>query len=101
MRESSIEKSVVKWAKLRGIDSVKMEIQSYVGLPDRLFLVPGGKPLFMELKRPGSKAREIQRYAMNTLKQKGYDVVVCDNRDDAIFHLERRLGTPSVSKGCR
>lgn len=100
MKESSIEKSVVKWAKLRGVDSIKMQVPSCVGLPDRLFLTPGGRPLFMELKRPNEKVRLIQAYRIKTLKQKGYDVVVCDNKDDAIFHLERRLGAAPVSKGC-
>ena len=100
MRESSLEKSVVKWAALHGIDSVKLEIQSYVGLPDRMFLPIGGRPLFMELKSPGERVKKIQKNRINMLKQKGYDVVVCDNKYDAIFHLERRLGTAPVPKGC-
>lgn len=100
MRESSLEKSVVKWAKCRGVDSIKMEISSYVGLPDRLFLIPGGRPLFMELKRPGDTKglRAIQRERINDLKHKGYDAVVCDNKDEAIFQLERRLDTARLSE---
>lgn len=89
--EASIEREVVKWANLRGVDSIKIETSSRVGFPDRLFFVNGGKPLFIEFKKSGKEATKKQLQVLRDLSLKSYDAIVCDNVDDAIKHLERRM----------
>lgn len=60
-----------------GIRSVKLELKRDTGYPDRLFWVPGGKPLMIEFKRPGEKPTPKQEYIHEMLRQLGYMVVVC------------------------
>ena len=57
LRESVIEKALVKEAKSRGGMAVKFVSPGFDGVPDRLVLLPGGKCAFVELKAhfpPGS-----------------------------------------------
>ena len=52
------------------------------GIPDRLVILPGGKCIFVELKREGEKPRPIQDYRIQQLKFLGCDVLVVDSIDD-------------------
>ena len=56
------------------------------GWPDRCFFIEGGKPLLIEFKRPGEKAKtsERQEYIHAMLRELGYDVQVHDNKDEAL-----------------
>src|SRR5690606_35937510 len=38
-----------------GVFSIKIAAAQETGYPDRLFLIPGGRPLFIEFKRPGEE----------------------------------------------
>ena len=57
--ESSIERSVCKWAKDNGCLVIKQTSPNNRGVPDRLFL-RDGKCLFIEFKRPGGKVSALQ-----------------------------------------
>jgi hypothetical protein len=47
------------------------------GIPDRLAILPGGKVVFIELKREsGGVVSEIQKVQHDRLRAKGHDVVV-------------------------
>ena len=48
LRESVIEKALVKEAKSRGGMAVKFVSPGFDGVPDRLVLLPGGKCAFVE-----------------------------------------------------
>ena len=52
------------------------------GIPDRLVILPGGKCIFVELKREGEKPRPIQDYRIQQLKFLGCDVLVVDSKED-------------------
>ena len=52
MRESTIEKAVCAYAKLKGCLIVKLAGQNQRGQPDRLF-IRSGRCLFVEFKAPG------------------------------------------------
>lgn len=55
MRESGLERKIVERTKALGGISYKWVSPGHVGVPDRICLFPGGKILFVEVKRPGLK----------------------------------------------
>ena len=59
MRESAIEKALVKEAKSRGGMAVKFVSPGFDGVPDRLVLLPGGKCAFVELKASGKVGKVL------------------------------------------
>ena len=58
--------------------NVKIKPAGTNGWPDRLFFVPGGKPLFIEFKRPGKEARKLQKLIHRRLRHYGYEVQTHD-----------------------
>lgn len=82
--EAPIQKSVIEYAHKHGVRTIRLFFGPgmRVGWPDVLFLIPGGRPLFIEFKATGGKPTMIQRKKIKLLKQAGYDVQVCDNRAD-------------------
>ncbi|MBU6231499.1 VRR-NUC domain-containing protein [Patescibacteria group bacterium] len=93
--EASIENAVVRWARSRGLVCIKMNPQGMKGLPDRLFLLPGGNPFFLELKRPGEKPRPTQVFWHDLLRRLGYAVAVADSTRTAIDAVVRANGRSS------
>lgn len=79
MSEHKIEEQLVKTVKAQGGLCLKLNSTSMIGLPDRLFLLPGGKFAFVEVKRPGEKPRPIQLKRLNDLKQLGFQCYVLDS----------------------
>jgi len=91
-REASVERAVVNWWRGRGFISFKIDPRHYTGAPDRLFLVPGGCPVFVEFKRPDGRGTisKIQARVAAQLKQQGYEVIVSDSRESTVLHLLAR-----------
>lgn len=84
--ESAIEASIVaRVAKLwPECIALKLNGGGRRGFPDRLFLFPRGRAVFVEVKRPGETARRLQDHVHGTLRDLGYAVGVFDNVDGAI-----------------
>jgi hypothetical protein len=82
--ENPIENKVASIAKAMGVPSLKMNLRGNRGWPDRLFLIPGGRPLFIEMKRPGDDLRPLQEHRRETLQNLGYDVEVHDDVKPAV-----------------
>lgn len=80
MLESQIEKLLVKEVKKRNGIALKITSPSMAGLPDRLVLLPKGRIIFVELKRPGGKPRPLQVAVHNTLFKLGFPVAVIDSQ---------------------
>lgn len=79
-REFSIEEAACdSIEKELFITSIKLNITGRIGFPDRLFFIPGGRPLVIEFKREGEPPRPIQAYVLEGLRELGYDVAVADN----------------------
>lgn len=79
MRETVIErKLVIAVRKLGGI-APKFTSPGFVGMPDRLILLPGGRFGFVEVKAPGEVPRPIQNSRIALLKRLGFNVFVLDN----------------------
>ena len=60
---------------------------SMSGVPDRIVFLPGGKIIFVELKRPGEKPTPLQDRIIGMLRGLGADVRVVDSMEkvDEIF----------------
>lgn len=78
-RESALEAPSVKWARARGIVVAKMTEVS--GIPDRVFFVPGGKPLVIEFKAELEEPGKLQNWYLTTIKEAGYRVAYCDTKE--------------------
>jgi hypothetical protein len=82
--ENPIENKVASIAKAMGVPSLKLNLTGNRGWPDRLFLVPGGRPLFIEFKRPGDDLRPLQQHRKETLQGLGYDAEAHDEVKAAV-----------------
>lgn len=78
MREKFIEQRLVREVKALGGICPKLVAPSFVGMPDRLILLPGGRIAFAELKAPREKPRALQAARHKLLRQLGFRVYVID-----------------------
>ena len=84
--ESKIEKKACALIlEYLGIHGSKLTTPGDTGYPDRIFWLPGGRPLLIEFKRPGELPSEKQLKVHKTLKSLGYLVEVCDDALDALM----------------
>ena len=91
--ESTLEKRVCGLALQRGVIGLKLNVHGQTGWPDRLFLIPGGRPLFIEFKRPGGKGvlSPKQIHIHSILRAAGYQVEIHDNVIFALHDIEKAL----------
>lgn len=82
MKEKLIEQALVKSIKSKGGLCLKLVSPSFVGIPDRLILLPDGKLGFVEVKTTGKKPHKVQDKRIKQIKQLGFKVFVLDNLDD-------------------
>lgn len=83
--ETKIERQACSLIYKRfGIVGVKLTVRGERGWPDRLFLLPGGRPLLIEFKRPGEMPRPNQGRIIERLRLNGYLVATCDDAFDAL-----------------
>lgn len=81
MKETEIEKKLVRKVKAKGGIAPKFVSPSYAGMPDRLVLLPGGVFAFAELKAPGMKPRPLQVSRHRMLRSLGFKVYVIDGTE--------------------
>ena len=75
-REAVVERRLVRVVKELGGFTVKL-VQGE-GLPDRLVLLPGGRVVFVELKKPrGGVVAPLQVLRHRELDGLGFSTVVC------------------------
>ena len=80
-REAVVERRLVRVVEELGGVAVKL-IQGE-GLPDRLVLLPGGRAVFVELKKPkGGAVAPLQVLRHRRLDELGFGTVVCWTRND-------------------
>lgn len=79
MLEKQIEKAVCDYAKSLGILTYKFTSPGRAAVPDRLFIAPGGKVMFIEFKREGQKPTPAQAREHERLRAQGCWVWVIDN----------------------
>ena len=81
--EKEIEQAFVTVVKAHGGMALKWVCPGWVGVPDRIVLLPGGRVLFVELKRPkGGEVRKLQEWWHDRLRRLGFAVWVIRSRSD-------------------
>ncbi len=83
MRESKIEREVVKYAERNGWLAIKLNSGGNRGKPDRLFL-KDGRTVFIEFKATGKPLQKLQKYWKEQIEARGHTVHVVDNRADGL-----------------
>lgn len=80
-REAVVERRLVRVVEELGGATVKL-VQGE-GLPDRLVLLPGGRAVFVELKKPkGGAVAPLQTLRHRELDKLGFSTVVCWTESD-------------------
>lgn len=82
MREAAIEKKLKKEVEARGGLFLKWTSPGFTGVPDRIALLPGGKLLFVEVKRPGKGYRPRQARVAAQLEALGFTTICADCVED-------------------
>lgn len=79
--EKKIEDAAVRYAHSIGIRTIRLYFGPGMrsGWPDDVFLIPGGRALFIEFKAPGKRPTALQESKIRLLKKDGYDVFWTDN----------------------
>lgn len=90
--EKYIERALVKQVEALGGLCIKLLTNHFLGLPDRMVLLPGGKMLFVELKSTGQKPRKIQTVVHSKLRVLGFTVLVIDNVEQVMELIKEAYG---------
>lgn len=77
--EKVFERELSKFVEESGGMAVKLLSQFIKGLPDRMFLLPGGFVVFVEFKSTGKKPTKIQEYIHKRIQALGFQVLVVDS----------------------
>nr|DAJ71738.1 MAG TPA: Nuclease [Caudoviricetes sp.] len=72
--EKQVEQKFTKAVKASGGLALKFVSPGRVGVPDRIVLLPGGKAVFAEIKRPGGHLRKSQEAACREIRSRGFPV---------------------------
>src|SRR5688572_33384626 len=76
--EKDIEKRVCTHARELGILCYKFTSPARSHVPDRLFILPGGRVFFIEFKRKGQKPTAAQEVEIAKMQKQGVTVYVVD-----------------------
>ena len=88
-KESDLERKVCWWARAHGWLALKQDPRFHAGIPDRLFVLPNGRVVWVEFKREGQNVSLIQEAVHGSLKRLGHDVYTIDNFEQALAAFSR------------
>ena len=81
--ERDIERALVGMIKRHGGLCLKWVCPGWAGVPDRIVLLPGGRIVFVELKRPeGGRLSELQKWWAKKLIDLGFNYWQIYDRED-------------------
>ena len=88
MRESAIERALVRKVNRMGGLALKFVSPGMDGVPDRILLFHPGRIAFVELKAPGCKLRPLQGKRKRQLESLGFSVYRVDGTEqiDEVLH---------------
>jgi hypothetical protein len=75
MRESQIQSEIIHWLENNGWLVVKIIQTNKNGWPD-LQIHALGVTIFIEVKRPGGKVSELQKYRHKQITDNGFHVII-------------------------
>ena len=95
--EKDIEKRVCDYSKKLGILCYKFTSPSRRSVPDRLFVLPGGKVFWIEFKRAGQKPTPAQYVEIEKIRKQGGKVYVVDNVEwgKSVVGIESAMSDPA------
>ena len=80
MKESTIQSKIAKRLKENGWLVTKLIQTSMNGIPD-LMAIRKGNVIFLEVKKPGEDASELQKYVIDNINKAGcFSAVVRDRK---------------------
>lgn len=94
-REASDEAWVKTEAENIGVESIKV---GHSGWPDRLYLIPGGRPFWIEHKRAGHLGMARQLWRIKRLHDLGYDAEIIDDRHEALRAIREKMEAAQVPR---
>ena len=77
--EKAVEAYLRQRVKGVGGLALKLVCPGWIGVPDRLILMPGGRAYFAETKDLGKRPRPRQMYVHGVLRRLGFTVFVPDS----------------------
>ena len=81
--ERDIERALVGMVKRHGGLCLKWVCPGFAGVPDRIVLLPGGRVVFVEVKRPrGGRLSELQKWWAGKLIDLGLNHWTIWNQQD-------------------
>ena len=80
MLERDIEAYLVDKVRAAGGVAMKFTSPQRRSVPDRIALLPGGRIVFVECKRPGGKPTDAQAREHARLRELGFPVIVMDSK---------------------
>ncbi|NHN33524.1 VRR-NUC domain-containing protein [Paenibacillus agricola] len=81
MRESTLERRLVREVERIGGQAPKWVSPGNRGVPDRLVILPDGRTLYVEMKAPGKPLSPLQAKWAKTLRELGHGVYKIDCND--------------------
>lgn len=83
MTEKEVEQALRRMVQDAGGYCLKWVCPGWSGVPDRVILLPGGRVIFCEVKRPaGGRISKLQLVWRERLQRLGFRHVFVHNRDD-------------------
>lgn len=102
MKESEIEKVLVREVKRLGGAAYKWVSPGNGGVPDRIVIFPGRQPVFVELKACGGRVTALQEAQIGKLKKLGQEVTVVYGIDGlSQFFQDQGYGETSKALDCK
>lgn len=98
--EKDIEQALRKMVEQHGGQCLKWVCPGWSGVPDRIVLLPGGRVIFVETKRPkGGQLSELQKWWAKKLLGLGFHYEqVWDEADLGLFRLSYLEGVEVCQK---
>ena len=84
MTESKIQKKIIDNLTDRGFMVIKLMKTNTNGIPD-LLILKNGIAKFVEVKKPGGKISQLQKYRIKKLREQNFEAVVMDGIDSIIY----------------
>lgn len=89
--EKKLERRLRRKVEQMGGRAIKLQSDSFHGLPDRLILMPNASASFVELKSKGIKPTPRQLYVHKQIRRLGFHVAVIDSGEllnEFLEHLD-------------
>jgi len=77
MLEKSIERQILNWCKKQGW--LNLKLGGPKGFPDRSVILPNGRIVFLEVKKPGGVVSHHQNVFKKKLNDLGHECHVVDS----------------------